>query len=252
MEGGGGLPAAAAPADAGAPGGGQVLPRLPGLLHGGAEGGVDLADADHQVDVAAAGAQGVFGGGHLGGAGGDKDTANLRRGDAQAPGGLALDGARGQLHRGHQWQDIVQQLGEAHPDQPQHRRAGGGDDRALQRPLAQQQPGGVADQLGGGGHLVNLVKAHLQQPRQHHLGIVQVVKLAVKGGGRQGYFEPEAVPFLQMIRDRPLGVVGTDADALAAVDAALLQDAGLAPPDPDGLGGAPFDAGNTALAGVGI
>ena len=31
-----------------------------------------------------------------------------------------------------------------------------------------------------------LVEAHLQQPRQHHLGVVQVVELAVQGGGGQG------------------------------------------------------------------
>ena len=46
----------------------------------------------------------------------------------------------------------------------------------------------------------------------------------------------------------PLGVVGADADALPAVDAALAGDDRLAAPHPDGLGGAALDAVGAAHA----
>ncbi len=99
---------------------------------------------------------------------------------------------------------------------------------------------------------MHLVEAHLQQPRQHHLGVVQVVELAVEGGGGEGDGVPVPFHLRQVVGDRPLCVMGTDPDALPAVDAPLLQDAGLAVPDPDGLGGAPLDAGDASPAGVRI
>ena len=66
----------------------------------------------------------------------------------------------------------------------------------------------------------------------------------------QRYLILEAIQCLHGIADGPLGVVGTDADALAAIDAALAQDAGLAIPDPDGLSGAALDAGDAAVAQI--
>ena len=145
---------------------------------------------------------------------------------------------------------MLQKIGEADPDKPQHGRTGRGDER--QRALIMRHVflGGLGDEFRGGAHLVNLIEADALQGQNDAAGVIQVLDLGKEHRRRQRYFVLKAIQCLHGIADSPLGVVGTDADALAAIDAALAQDAGLAIPNPDGLSGAALDAGDAAVAQI--
>ena len=131
--------------------------------------------------------------------------------------------------------------------------AGGGDQggdggRSLTDALALK----VGEHLSGLGHLVHLVKADLQQGVKHDVNVVQIVELPIEGRLRQGNAIFIPGQHIQTVAHRLDSLVGTDPDALAAVDAAVGQDGGLAAPDANGLGGAAFDAGGTAPAAAAV
>ena len=145
---------------------------------------------------------------------------------------------------------MLQKIGKADPDKPQHGRTGRGDER--QRALIMRHVflGGLGDEFCGGAHLVNLIEADALQGQNDAAGVIQMLDLGKEHRRRQRYLILEAIQCLHGIADSPLGVVGADADAFAAIDAALAQDAGLAIPNPDGLSGAALDAGDAAVAQI--
>src|SRR5699024_7405097 len=67
------------------------------------------------------------------------------------------------------------------------------------------------------------------------------------GGGRQGHGVVVVFQGVDGVPPQLFGVVAAGAHALAAVDAELADDAGLAVPHPDGVGGAALDAVGAAL-----
>lgn len=139
------------------------------------------------------------------------------------------------------------ELGEAHADEAEHCGTGGGDlGRHLGRAAADALPLKVGDHLGGLSHLIDLVKADLQQAVEHNIHAVQVLELPIQGGLRQGHAVLVLLQNVQTVAHRLDGLVGTDADTASAVDAPVGQNGGLAAADPDGLGGAALDAGGAA------
>ena len=217
------------------------------LLH---QLGVYPADGDGGIDITGLIAQRHLGGRYLGGAGGNKRNADLLRLEAGLFHGGAAGQHGGQLHGGLQRQQMLQKIGEADPDKPQHGRTGRGDER--QRALIMRHVflGGLGDEFRGGAHLVNLIEADALQGQNDAAGVVQMLDLGEEHRCGQRYLILEAIQCLHGIADSPLGVVGADADALAAIDAALAQDAGLAIPNPNGLGRAALDAGDAAVAQI--
>ncbi len=147
---------------------------------------------------------------------------------------------------------MVAQIWKPYPDEPDYRRAGGADYRPGQGHPAfrviHKLTGGLADQLGGPSHLVHLVKAHFLQACQYIVDVVQVVELAIQGGGGQSNGIPEFAQSLHVGKPGPFGVVGTYANALPTVDAPLCGDKSLALPYADGLGRAALHTVGTAHA----
>ena len=137
------------------------------------------------------------------------------------------------FHRLAHVHDMVDQVRKADLDQPHNRRAGRGDDRPGKLRVLQPFLNGLADDVRAAGHLINFVKAHPFQSAQHLGNTLQVAELAVQAGRGQRDFVFELGDGTQRICHRDLRVVGTDADALAAVDTALVNDMRPAAPHPD-------------------
>ena len=157
----------------------------------------------------------------------------------------------GQLHGQNGTGHMAHELGEAHADEAEHCGTGGGDlGRHLGRAAADALPLKVGDHLGGLSHLIDLVKADLQQAVEHNIHAVQVLELPIQGGLRQGHAVLVLLQNVQTVAHRLDGLVGTDADTASAVDAPVGQNGGLAAADPDGLGGAALDAGGAAPAAL--
>ena len=143
---------------------------------------------------------------------------------------------------------MVDQVGEAHLNQPHNRRAGGGNQRPGQVGLAQLFPDGAGHHIRAPGHLKHLVKAHVLEPRQHLGDALQALELPVEGRRRQGDLVAEAADGGQRVGDGDLRVILAHADALAAVDAALVDNVRPAAAHADGLGGAALQAVGTGAA----
>ena len=137
---------------------------------------------------------------------------------------------------------MIAQIGEADPDQPHHRRAGGADYRPLQLAVSEQLPGRVGDDFRGTGYLKHIIEAQPFQAAEYDVNIVEMIELAVKSGSGQGHGILKIFQHGQGIVIRLFGMVRADADAFAAVDAAFRDDLRFAAPHPDGLGGAALDA----------
>ena len=117
-------------------------------------------------------------------------------------------------------------------------------------------PGDLArNVLRAAGDLVDVVKADGDQGVEQAADVLQALELAVERGRGQRNLDLVVENLGKGIRHGDLGVVGpalcmmrTDADALAAVDAALLDDVRAAAVDADRLGGAVLQARRAALA----
>ena len=107
---------------------------------------------------------------------------------------------------------------------------------------------GQEEEISGLGYLKHLVKADLQQGIEDNVDIVQIMKLPVESGLGQGHAVLKPGEDIQLIAHGFDGLVGTDADALTAVDTPVGQNGGLAATDTDGFGGTALDAGGTAAA----
>ena len=144
--------------------------------------------------------------------------------------------------------NVGNQIGKAHLNQAHHRRAGGGDQRPGQVGLAQLLGDGAADNIRPARHLKHIVEADLFQRRQHRLHALQVAELPVQRGRGQGDGITEGLDGIKFIGHGHLGVIIADADALAAVNAALGDDMRTAVAHADGLGRAVHQAVGAALA----
>ena len=142
---------------------------------------------------------------------------------------------------------MLQKVGEAHPNKPQHGRAGRGDER--QRPLIMRDifAGGLGDQLCSCTDFIHLIEADTLERQNDAPGVVQMLDLRKEHRCRQCDFVPEACQILHAVADCTLGVMGTNADTFAAINAALAQNARLTVPHADRLGGAALDTGDAAV-----
>jgi hypothetical protein len=86
-------------------------------------------------------------------------------------------------------------------------------------------------------------EASLQDPVRVNIS----AKLAQEGRRDQSYVITKPGALLQAVGDRNLGLIGTDTDALAAVNTPLLEDVGPSLPHPDGLRRAALDAVGASL-----
>ena len=144
---------------------------------------------------------------------------------------------------------MADQLGKADLDQPQYRRAGRGDDGPGYVPQCLRVTAGVIGKEGGPlGGLIYGVKTKPGQSVQNAVNVVHVLELTVKSGVGQGHGVLKLLQTGQRVADRFNGLVGAGADTGAAVDAPLIQDGSLAPPDSDGLGGTGLHTGGAAPA----
>ena len=220
------------------------------LPHGGQQAQVYVPDGEGSVQHRFPQSLGDPGGGNLGRTGHDGEYADLLRRKAGL--GLRLPPGQdsGQFHRQDGAGHMVDELWEAHADQPHHGGAGGGDLGRYRRTPPAQDAFMLKgrDQLGRTGHLPDLVKADLQKAVQNDVHIVQVLELCVKRGLGQRHAVRKLLQPLQSVAHGLDGLVGTHADTIAAVDAAVGQNGGLAPAHTDRLRGAALDAGGAAPA----
>ena len=217
------------------------------VLHGAQQAQVDVPNGEGAVQHRLLESLRAVGRRHLGGAGHDgKDPDLLRR---QAGLGLRLPSGQdgGQFHRRHRGGNVGDQLGKAHADEPHDGGAGGGDlghDPGLS--AADGVPGVVGEDLRRLGGLKDLLEADLQQAVEHDVDVVQMLELPVEGRVGQGHPVFVLLQLVQAVADGFDRLVRAHLDALAAVDAPLIEDGGLAAADPHGLSRAVFDAGGTA------
>ena len=106
------------------------------------------------------------------------------------------------------------------------------------------------DQLRRARHLKHIVKAAFEQPGHDVVKVVEVVKLPVQRRRGQRYLPFIILEIGEAVADRLFCLIGTEADAFAAVDAALRTNDGMAVPDAYRLCGAALEAVGAALAFV--
>jgi len=144
---------------------------------------------------------------------------------------------------------MLAEVGEPHSDQPDDGRAGRVDDGPPDVRVAQIVPRVVGDDLRSARDLEHLVESAAQQPIEDVVHVVDLIELAVERRRRQRNAELLFLrDIVEQIEGRPLGLVGADADALAAVDAQIGVDDGAAVADAYGFCGAALQAGGAALA----
>ena len=109
-------------------------------------------------------------------------------------------------------------------------------------------PGGLGDKLCGSTDFKDIIKSEVNKRRQQDIHIIQIIKLAVQGRSRKGHRVFVLLHHIHLIIGSMLGVMGTDPDALTAVNTELVIDAGLTAPHAYGLCGAALDAVDASLA----
>ena len=112
--------------------------------------------------------------------------------------------------------------------------------------LSQCLRNSIGDNLRRARHLKYVVKAQPQQRRNDGLRLVHALKLRVQRRRRQRNRILEIPDEIDGIRQRHFGMMRAYLDALAAVDAALMDDARRVMPDADSLRRAPLQAGGAA------
>ena len=143
---------------------------------------------------------------------------------------------------------MVDEGREADGDEPHHHRAGGTDGRAGNVGTLHVAAGVLRDDLRAAGHLKHVVEAHVQKALQHVVHIGHVDKLAEERRRRKSDQILGTVQVLQTVADSPLGFVGADTDALAAVDALNGVDHGMSVTDTDSFRRAAPQTMGAALA----
>ena len=189
---------------------------------------------------------------HLGRTGGQVDDAYPLGRDAQR---LGQDGSQdlgpdlaGRLDR----EDLAAQGGVPPLDDPDDDRAGRSNERARPRMFGEIFLGRGAVELADRAEVVDVVEADAPQGGQDLRGQDAPAELPVEDRGGDGHLVIESVQGGERGRVRMDGVVGTDPEALAAVDAQLVVDHGPSVPDPDGpgrTGSQAVDAADTLVLG---
>ena len=102
--------------------------------------------------------------------------------------------------------------------------------------------GQAGHRFGAPCHLVDGIESQAVQPPDHRGRIAKVGKLPVECRCRKCNGIPEPLGISQMVHHSGFGMVRTDVDALAAVDAQLPENVRLAIMDADCSSGAALDA----------
>ena len=226
--------------------------RAEALLHRRAHLRVYVLDGDDAVHMGFFLPDGRFHRRHLRRAGGDEEHAHIGLIHAVLLRVFLLGDLRGGLHGGDEVDHVIQQRRKADLNQPQNRRTGRGNHRLGAILLAHGAADRVGDDFRRARHLKHIHKAQPKQRRDDRLRLMHALKLRIqrRRGQRDGVLE--ALDALQRIGHGHLRVVGADLDALAAVDAALVQDGRAIVSDADGLRRTPLQTGRAALAFVHI
>ena len=149
-------------------------------------------------------------------------------------------------------QDLAAERGIAPLDDADDDGAGRGDEGPGPGMLVEVLLGRGAVELADRAEVVDLVEADPAQGGEDLGGQDGGAELAVEHRRGDGHLVFEGLQGGERRRMGVDGVVGADAEALAAVDAQLVDDAGLAVLDPDGLGragGQAVDAADALVLG---
>ena len=132
--------------------------------------------------------------------------------------------------------NVRDQVREADLDETDNRRTRRGDHRTRQVGLTHLFADCPADNVRAAGNLKHIVKPELPEGGENHADILDVPELPVERRRGQCDAVLEALDVLKRINGCHLGMVIADADALAAVNAPLIEDMRASVTHTDGLG----------------
>ena len=155
---------------------------------------------------------------------------------------------RRNLHRLTHIHNVLDQVGKAHLNQPYNGRTRRGNQRPGQIRLAKLFSNGPRHHIRTAGNLEYIVEAHLPQTGQDLRNVPQILELPVQRGRGQGDFVFEPTDGGKRIGHGNLGVIIADADALAAVNAALVNNVRPSAAHANSLGGAALQTVGAAPA----
>ncbi len=214
--------------------------------------GEDVPDRDGPVEVGLGQGGRAVDRDHLGRAGRDVDDADLLGRDPER---LGQDGPQDlgrDLPRRLDRQDLAAERRIASLDDPDDDRAGRGDVGPGPGMVVEVLVGRRAVELADRAEIVDLVEADAAQRGEDLGGQDGGAELAVEHRRGDGDLVVEGLQRGERRRVGVDGVVGADPETLGAVDAELVDDAGLAVLDPDGpgrAGGHAVDAADALVLG---
>ena len=172
---------------------------------------------------------------HLRRAGGNEPDPDRFRPDSQRFGRFPPGNAGGDFHRRINRRQMLDQFGKFHQHQPDSRRAGRRNHRPFDPGSPQMLPQRRRGNFRPARHLRHFIESQPLQSGQDRRDRNVFVKLGVQRRRRQGNVVAINFQIVQRVGYGRFRMVGTVADALAAVDTARFRDAGLAAADPDRL-----------------
>ena len=211
---------------------------------------VDFHHGNSSVHAALFLADGRTDGRHLGRTRCDKEYAHVLRLAVVLFTKFRARNVRSKLHGLTDIADIGDQIGETHLNQAHDRRTGGGDQRAGQIGIPQLFMNGAADNIRCARDLKHIVKADLFQCRKHIADVLEIAELRIQAGRRQRNAVLIILDRRQRIGLHNLCMVAALANALAAINAALVNNMRAAVMHADGLGRAVHQTIGAALAQV--